>query len=141
LSRIVRLENSGNARRKLTSMIVIAVRQLIAQQEVDDSTSDLAAFIALALDEIHDSIEETVTAWEKRGYWIKADRFRLEWEWCDNYGTRMKDALQSEDWDAVAMLAARIAEKLSHVKIPNKHRMGEPWIGAYKRLKQLYSSG
>lgn len=113
----------------------------MAQQQVDDATTDLAAFVALALGEVYESVEETVTAWEKRGYWIKADRYRLEWEWSENYGTRMREALQKEDWEAVAMLAARIAEKLSNIKNPNKNRIGEPWRGAYQRLKQLYSSG
>ncbi len=35
----------------------------------------------LALEEINSNIDKSVEAWEKRGYWVKADKFRLDWEW------------------------------------------------------------
>ena len=46
---------------------------------------DLAAFIAISLEKIFETVETSVVAWEKKGYWVKADRFRLEWEWSKNH--------------------------------------------------------
>lgn len=125
----------------MTAAIALAVRQLMIRHEREDSTADLAAFIALALGEVHKSVEGTVTAWENKGYWIKADRYRLEWEWTETYGKRMREAIQDEDWETINLITVRIAEKLSNIKIPIKHRMGEPWKGALQRLKQLGPPG
>ena len=42
------------------------------------------------LEAIDESIEQSVAAWEKRGYWLKADRFRQEWRWAGDLGRRMR---------------------------------------------------
>jgi hypothetical protein len=47
----------------------------------------------------------------------------------------MKKAVLDEDWGNVAMLSAQIAQKLQKVKVSENHRMGTPWVGAYKQLK------
>ena len=44
--------------------------------------------MVLALEEIAVSIDVSVQAWEKRDYWVKADRFRMEWEWAGALGPR-----------------------------------------------------
>jgi hypothetical protein len=119
----------------MTRAIVLALRELMLQQEVNEKTRDLAAFISLTLENIFRNVEGSVVAWEKRGYWIKADRFRLDWEWSTNLGRLLREAILSEDWSVVARITARIAEKLNHVDVPLRHNLGEPWIGAAKRMK------
>jgi hypothetical protein len=136
LSRVIKLEGSGNERKKLSKDIVLAVRELMSQQDINDLTLDLAAFIVLSLGKILDTVEVTVSAWEKRGYWIKADRFRLEWEWCSTYRSGLREALLTEDWGLVATIVGKIGEKLSTTKVHSKHRQGEPWKGAMIRLKK-----
>jgi hypothetical protein len=136
LSRVIKLEGSGKERKKLTKEIVLAVRELMTQREINEFTYDLAAFISLSLDDILQTVDVTVTAWEKRGYWIKADRFRLEWEWCEIYGKTLKEGLIEEDWGKVAGVVGRIGEKLSTVELPLRHRLGEPWKGSMIRFKK-----
>jgi hypothetical protein len=125
----------------MTREIVLALRELMGQQEVNDKTHDLAAFISISLENIFRNVEDSVIAWEKRGYWLKADRFRLDWEWCSVLGQSMREAALSEDWAAVARITARIAEKLTHVKLPARHHLGEPWVGAMKKLSSGARSG
>ena len=110
------------------------------QQSPDSVTYDLGAYICLALLAIHETVDQSVTAWEKRGYWLKADRFRLQWEWSERESVMMKNALLSEDWPKVALVAASVAEKLSDVEVSSRHRLGTPWIGAWDRLKELEES-
>jgi hypothetical protein len=134
LGRVINPDSSGKERTKLTKGIVKAIRQLMVQSQPDQNTRDLAAYIVLGLEDIYRSIDVSVLAWEKRGYWVKADRFRIDWEWTAQTSKQMRDALLKEDWAQVAMMAAKTAQKFNHVKIPVNNRIGEPWIGAYKKL-------
>src|SRR4030067_135228 len=101
------------------------------QKEVTDEAKDLAAFIARALKTISEGIDISVEAWEKRGYWVKADRFRMEWVWAGRLAGMMRQAVLSEDWPKVAQTAAQVAEHLNGIVIPKNHRLGTPWVGAY----------
>jgi hypothetical protein len=97
---------------------------------------DMAAFIALALSIISGTIDVSVAAWEKRDYWVKADKFRMEWAWSGQYAEKMKLAVLKDDWGGVAQLAAQIAQKLAKVTVPAGHRLGHPWEGAWEELKR-----
>ncbi len=134
MGRVVNPESSGKERTKLTKSIVKAIRELMSQSKPDQNTRDLTAFIVLGLAEIYNTVDISVLAWEKRGYWVKADRFRLDWEWTSQYSSQMKEALMGDDWAQVAMIAAKTAQKFNNIKIPVKNRIGEPWIGAYQSL-------
>lgn len=136
MSRVINLQSSGKERTRLSKATVIAIRELMRQDEINDQTIDLAAFIALSCEAISKTIEPSVSAWEKRGYWVKADRFRLEWSWAETLSIKLRSAIFDEEWPVVAMTAAQIGEKLSNVKVSERHRMGKPWVGAWKKLKQ-----
>jgi hypothetical protein len=134
MSPIINPESAGKERTQLTKGIVLAVRELARQPDVTQETKDLAAFIALALKSISEGIDISVAAWEKRGYWVKADRFRMDWLWTGQYGDRLKSAILTEDWGTVAMLSVQIAQKFSKVVVSPNHRLGKPWVGSYGRL-------
>ena len=136
LSSVINPDGVGKERVQLTRAVVLALRELMQQNEADERTRDLAAFISLALEAIHATIDTSVTAWEKRGYWLKADRFRMEWAWTEKFGQAIRKALAADDWGAVAMNAAQVAEKLKDVKVPQRHRLGTPWEGAWKKLQK-----
>jgi len=135
LGRVINPDSSGKERTKLTKSIVKAIRQLMTQTQPDQNTRDLAAYIVLGLEDIYKSIDVSVLAWEKRGYWVKADRFRIDWEWTLKFSKQMREALLKEDWAQVALMAAKTAQRFNNVKIPVNNRIGEPWVGAYKNLQ------
>lgn len=136
MSRLIKTDTVGKDRTRLTRSIVLAVRELAKQKEVTAEARDLAAFIAFALQAIAEGIDESVAAWEKRGYWVKADRFRMEWLWTGQTAAKMKSAVLNDDWGAIALLLPQIAQKLSKIQIAENHRLGAPWKGAYQRLKK-----
>jgi hypothetical protein len=113
----------------------LAIRELAKQSGIDDSTRDLLAYIALSLKAIGETIDESVAAWDKRDYWLKADRYRMEWAWAGNWGNEMKQAILTEDWAVVANITAKVTQKLSNVKIAERNRLGSPWAGSYQKLK------
>lgn len=134
MGRVINLESAGKQRKQLSREIVLALRELAQQQETNSTTQDLVAFISINLQKISASIDSSVVAWEKRGYWVKADRFRLDWAWCAIYASLLKDALKAEKWDEIAVISAKVAEKLKDVKLPQRHNIGSPWVGASKKL-------
>jgi hypothetical protein len=141
MSRVINPDSAGKERTRLTKAIVIAIRELAKQNEPNSEARDMAAFIALALKTIAEGIDVSVAAWEKRDYWIKADRFRMEWAWAGPIGEKMKTAVLNDDWGSMALLAAQIAQKLQKAKVSEKHRMGTPWVGAFKQLKSILHEG
>ena len=134
MSRIINPESAGKERTQFTKAIVLAVRELAKQTDVTHEARDLAAFIAMALRSISEGIDVSVAAWEKRGYWVKADRFRMEWLWTGQYADKMKVAIFTDDWGAIAMLMPQIAQKLSKIMVSDNHRLGKPWVGAFEKL-------
>jgi hypothetical protein len=134
MSPIINPESAGKERTQLTKAIVLSVRELAQQTDVTNEAKDLAAFIALALKTISEGIDVSVAAWEKRGYWVKADRFRMEWLWTGQYADKMKVAIFTNDWGAIAMLLPQIAQKFSKIEVSRNHRLGKPWVGSYGRL-------
>jgi hypothetical protein len=134
LSRLVKTESAGKDRLLLEKGIVVAIRELTRQTGMSETTRDMLAYIAFSLISIGETIDESVTAWEKRGYWVKADRYRMEWSWATHIGDEMKQAILTEEWGEVARLTGLVAQKLSAVKVAPHNRIGTPWTGSYKKL-------
>lgn len=135
MSRLINPDSAGKDRTRLSKAIVLSIRELARQKDVTGEAKDLAAFIALALQTISEGIDASVLAWEKRDYWVKADRFRMEWMWTGQYAEKMKTALLQDDWGTIAMLMPQIAQKFNKVIVSESHRLGRPWAGAYLSIK------
>ena len=136
MSRVINPDSVGKLRTQLIKGIVISIRELARQTGTGTETRDLAAFIALALKSISDGIDVSVTAWEKRDYWIKADKFRMEWMWTGSISEKMRNAVLSDDWATVATLSAQIAQKFNKIQVSENHRLGRPWVGSYNQLSE-----
>lgn len=136
MSRVINPNPPGKIRNRLKKATALALRELMAEGEPSDRTRDLAAFIVLSLEGIEETVNTTVTAWEKRDYWYKADRFRLEWAWSGNLARKMRPAVLEQDWGQIAQIAAKVGQHLSDVSVSKRHRMGTPWEGAWKELIQ-----
>ena len=136
MGRVIQIDGVGKERQQLVRSVVLALRGLMQQDKPGVQARDQAAYISLALAEISRTIDTSVAAWEKRGYWLKADRFRLEWAWSERFSKEMRQAVIQEDWARVATTAAAIAEKVRTVKRPERHRLGTPWVGAWDKLRQ-----
>ena len=80
MSRLINTEPPSKRRDKAAREIVLCIRTAASCQD-PDQLLDLMAHIAASLEIIEGSIEQSVTAWEKRDYWVKADRYRMKWEW------------------------------------------------------------
>jgi hypothetical protein len=134
MGRVIRTENLSTERNRLMKAIAIAARELAGQPDFGDESRDLAAFIVMALETVGEGIEASVLPWEKRGYWLKADRFRMDWDWIPPLAKEMRAALLDDDEIGVARGMGKLMQKLGAVQVPAKHRLGTPWIGAWDKF-------
>lgn len=135
LTRIIKNSTPGKERSHLSKAIVVTIREFMRQTEPDNNTKDMIAFIILALREIADGIDKSVIAWEKRGYWVKADKYRMEWAWVMPFEQELTDYFKSDDWGQIAGKLVNLMARFSSIKVSDKHRMGKPWVGAYKKYQ------
>jgi hypothetical protein len=82
MSRVVRVRSLAAQRRSLLKALASALGRWRQTPGPDASERrDLAAFCLEQLHGLEALTETTTSAWEKRGYWMKADRYRMEWRW------------------------------------------------------------
>ena len=141
MTRLIKTESGTTLRNKLLKSIIITIRELGKQSEVDSDTKDMIAFIIISLQEITDTIEEAVVAWEKRDYWVKADRFRLDWEWAIISSNGLYQALLGDDWASISSLIPIIAGKCRNIKLTSKSSSMKIWVGAYDNLMKSNKKG
>jgi hypothetical protein len=135
LGRIIKSSSAGKDRISLEKGIVIAIRELVKKTTIDETTYDILAFISLSLNEIGETVDQSVAAWEKRGYWVKADRYRMKWNWSSILSVELKQAILTNDWEKVASILAHISQKLGKVTISMKNKAGSPWTGCYQSIR------
>ena len=136
MTRIIKTSTPGKERNRLSKAIVVTIREFMRQQEPGKETGDMIALIILALKEIAAGIDKSVAAWEKRGYWVKADKYRMEWRWSGEIASQLEDAYERKDWAVIASHLIEIMKNLDSVKVSDRHRMGKPWVGAAKEYQK-----
>ncbi|MBM4423951.1 MAG: hypothetical protein FJ030_11235 [Chloroflexi bacterium] len=136
MSRLIKTDTAGKQRTQLIKAVMITIRELAAKKQIDDEARDMAAFLSLSLTVIHNTVDESVRAWEKRDYWVKADQFRMQWAWSQTVAAKVREAALLNDWGELALLMPEIANKLNTVKLPKSNTVGKPWTGALAELKK-----
>lgn len=136
MGRVINTQTPGKERQRLINTVIFAIRELARHSQINTEVKDLSSYVALALCKVADTVDVTTTAWEKRGYWLKADQFRMEWIWAEEIGVSMKQAIIMNDWAAVMQMNLAVAEHLQSWKTVKRNRYGEPWVGAYSMLNE-----
>ncbi len=134
MSRVVNTSSPGTLRAQMRRTIAELLRRLMFKPRLDDESQDMAATLVYCLRAINDSIETTVAAWEKRDYFLKADRFRLEWEWTGPAAKRLEALIREGRWAALPRELAELAPRFADIRIAKYTRSEAIWAGACKRL-------
>ncbi len=135
MSRVVNPDSVGSERTRLTKTIVIAIRELMKQTEPNDVSRDLIAYILISLERIYETVDISVEAWEKRGYWVKAEHFRMDWDWTRILSERLRPPVEAENYGEVIPIAVKIAGALGQINVSERHRYGTPWTGFWGILQ------
>jgi hypothetical protein len=115
-------------------MIALAIRELALRTLTEKEKHDLGAFLLLQLREIHSTVDQSASAWEKRDYWVKADQFRMQWRWAEILSKSIEGALRSGDWNALTGAVSELAGKVSSVELPKRIPQPLPWENAWEKF-------
>ena len=136
MGRVVTIDGTGTERNRLRRTIAEALRLLGQKGEIDDEARDLTALIVFSLRHIAAGVETSAAAWEKRDYFMKADRFRSEWAWVDTSAARLDKILRQGRWNDLPAVLASLLPKFSDIKLTKMTRTPDLWAGCYRRLLQ-----
>lgn len=134
MSRVINIDSPSKRRNANQRTIAELLRRLTQKTTLDEDAKDMAATIVFCLQDISKGVEQTVTAWEKRDYWMKAERFLREWEWTDVMAANLEDVIRNDAWDLLPGLLAELFPRYAEMQIKSMTRKPDVWQGAYRRL-------
>ncbi|HEX6385326.1 MAG TPA: hypothetical protein VF177_11700 [Anaerolineae bacterium] len=134
MSRIINVDNPTKIRNRNRRTIAEMLRRLSEKPEVDDEAKDMAAMTVYLLREINEGVERSARAWEKRDYWLKAERFLREWSWTAEMAANIEDVIRNEAWDLLPELMADLFPHFADIQIKTMTRDPDLWRGAYRQL-------
>ena len=132
--RVINVKNPGKLRHRARRTIAEILRRLMSKPEFDAEAEDMAATIVFCLRDIAKTTEATTTAWEKRNYFLKADRFRLKWEWVSPKADALCDLIVKEQWGRLPQELAELAPHFSDIRVARMTRDPSTWKGNYRYL-------
>jgi hypothetical protein len=134
MSRIIRTDNPTTVRNRNRRTVAEILRRLSRKSEVDAETKDMVAAIVYLLREIDAGVKKSAAAWEKRDYWIKAERFMREWAWTAEMAANLEDVLREDALDLLPRLLAELFPRFADIEVKRLTRSPKVWQGAYKKL-------
>lgn len=135
MSRLISTETPGTIRTKLLKLIYFTSAELINQNELNNESKDMAAFIVLSLTKISKIVDQTVKAWEARNFWLKSDLFQKEWAWVSECRKEFEQALKENDWSSIKSVGNAVFLKTNLSSIGTRFSQTEPWKGAWAELQ------
>lgn len=137
MSRVINTNNPNKLRNKNRRLVAELLRRMSGKATIDQEAQDMAAAMVLALKEIDDGLAVTMNAWEKRGYWMKAEKFYQEWSWTKEAAANLDDVIRYEAWDLLPNLLLDLFPRFADVKIAKYTRKAEAWAGKHAQLMEM----
>ena len=134
MGRVIRTNSPTTVRNRARRTIAEMMRRVGEKRTMDDDVKDMAATIVLSLVTIDETIKQAITAWEKRDYWVKAERFQHEWLWVPEQAANLDDVLRHEAWDLIPDLLMELMPRFADVSVNKMTRKPDTWLGNYARL-------
>ncbi len=136
MSRIIATERPGKIRNQHRRTIAEALRRLSQKPQMDDEAKDLAALIVFCMHGMADTIDQTIAAWEKRDYWMKAEHFSREWEWLEPLADQLSAVIYKSQWEQLPTVLVGLIPHFSDVTVKQMTRKPVIWRGAYEKFMQ-----
>ena len=134
MGRVINDNTPAKSRHRCRRAIAEILRHLSQKPAVDEETKDMAAMIVFFLREIDAGVEQTIAAWEKRGYWLKAERFLRDWEWTREAAANFEDIIRNEAWELLPELLADLFPRFADIQVKRMTNDHSEWEGAYEKL-------
>jgi len=140
MSRVIRTDGPGKTRSQLMRTAAELIRHLSEKSTIDDETKDIAALLVYCFREIDIGIDESVQAWEKRNYWVKAEQFRLKWSWAGLAANKLEEIVTLGHWEHLPVELIKLLPYFEEIKISQYTRSPSMWRGLYQRLMSEHST-
>ena len=134
MSRVINTNSPAKRRSAQLRTIAEILRRLSQQREVNAETKDMTAALVYCLREIDSTVEESIVAWEKRGYWVKADKFQQQWWWASLEAEALQTLVAKGNWHELPERMVKLLPKVSQIQLKRMTRSPSAWRGAYKKL-------
>ena len=134
MSRVISVDGPGKVRNRHRRTIAEALRRLSQKPDLDEEAKDLAAIIVFSLHGIADTIDHTTAAWEKRDYFLKADRFREGWRWLEPMADELGAVLYEGRWEQLPAALAQLMPHFADIRVKKMTRKPILWQGAYEKF-------
>jgi len=134
MSRVINLDNPTKIRNRNRRAVAELLRHLSQKPQIDEEARDMAATIVYLLRELNKGVDQTAQAWEKRGYWMKAERFLRRWDWTPEAAANIEDVIRHEAWDLLPGLLVDLFPHFADIQIKTMTRKPTLWRGAYRKL-------
>lgn len=134
MARVINTNSPGKRRNAHMRTIAEILRQLSQQREFNQQTKDMVAMLVYCLRGVDQTVEESIRAWEKRGYWKKADDFQQKWWWSSLMADAIEKLLRDENWDEIPETMIKLYPHFADIKINRMTRDPADWVGAYLKL-------
>ncbi len=141
MSRVINPIAPGKTRGQHMRTLAELLRRLASKPSIDEEAKDMAAAMVFLLRDIDDGIDVSTLAWEKQDYWLKADRFRIDWEWAGQAAVDIEDLIRNEAWDLLPRLMMELFPRFASIRIKRLTRKPELWRGAYGQLMTELAGG
>ena len=135
MSRVIRPQSAARIRSKLLQSLAHAIAADQENELAKSERRDVLTYVLQILEEIASSVSATTGAWEKRGYWVKADRFMMEWSWVSAVSEPLIPALEQSELPSPTALYRDFNHHLSAIEIPVRMQQTRPWTGAWSQRK------
>lgn len=136
MSRIINLNSPGKIRNRNRRTIAEILRRMSKKPDFDEESKDMSATLVYLLREIYSGVMVSVEAWEKRGYWMKADRFMREWEWTLETAANLEDVIRNDAWELLPRLLGEMYPHTAGIELKRLTRPPSTWKGAYSKLME-----
>ena len=136
MSRIIATDGPGKMRSQHRRTIAEAMRRLSQKPRLDDEVKDLTALIVFCLHRIADTVEQTTEAWDKRNYYLKADRFREGWRWVEPMTDQLSALVYEGRWNQLPDVLVQLMPYFADITIKKMTRKPSLWEGAYDKFMQ-----
>ena len=139
MSRVISIDAPGKIRNQHRRTIAEALRRLSQKPRLDDEAKDLTALIVFSLHGIADTVERAIDAWEKRDYFLKAERYREQWRWLEPLTDELSAIVGGNGegrWEELPTVLARLMPHFADVRVKQLTRKPTLWQGAYEKFRQ-----
>ena len=134
MGRVVNPNSTGRERNHSMRTAAELLRHLSQKTDLDDEVKDMAAHLVFCLRDVEDGIEQSAEAWEKRDYWVKAEKLRQKWAWAGNGAARLEGVIRRGLWETLPTVMVSLVDHFSDIKITKLTRDASEWEGSHQRL-------